>query len=356
MNWKPCRMKKSNCFLTKGQTMKERQRRSIIVGVFVIAGIFLFMFAIYLIGKKEYAFGRSYTVCAVFSDVKGLKDGDKVRMSGIDIGTVSALEFTGKNQVLVHINIDHEQFYFIKEGAKVVIGSQGLMGAKVVRLIPGDYNGEPISPYDTLLTIEQVELNDIIQEVNKISGDIGIVSSELASITQKINRGEGVFGKLLSDTEASVDVDMTLKSLSELTENFNDISEKINNGEGFIGTLLEDNKLSADMNAAGENISQIAANLNELTEKLNDTTMTGTLFNTARNLQSTTENLMHMTAALNDDNNALNLLIDDPAFADSLEVMIEKLNIGIIEATEAAEAIQRSGLIRLGGKKRRDNK
>ena len=62
---------------------------------------------------------------------------------------------------------------------------------------------------------------------------------------------------------------------------------------------------------------------------------------------------MEMTAALNNDSSALNLLIDNPSFADSLEVMIKRLNIGIIEATEAAEAVQRSGLIRIGGKKKK---
>ncbi len=65
---------------------------------------------------------------------------------------------------------------------------------------------------------------------------------------------------------------------------------------------------------------------------------------------------MVMTDALNNDSSALNLLIDDPSFADSLEVMIERLNIGIIEATQAAEAVQRSGIIRLGGKKKKEKK
>ena len=85
-----------------------------------------------------------------------------------------------------------------------------------------------------------------------------------------------------------------------------------------------------------------------------DTTLTSNLYYTSKNLQTTTENLMVLTAALNNDSSALNLLINDPSFADSLEIMIERLNIGIIEATEAAEAIQRSGIIKIGGKKKKE--
>ncbi len=345
--------------------MKERQRRNIIVGVFVILGILLFIIAIYLIGQKEYIFGSPAKISAIFNDVKGLKEGDKVRMSGIDIGTVSGLEFTGNNQVLVTISIDKEQFSHIHKDSKVIIGSQGLMGAKVVKVLPGDVLGGTLAENDTLETIEQVEIDDIIREVNSVSEDIGIVSSELASITRKINRGDGVFGKLFTDTSITTALDKTLLNFAKITENFNIISEKISRGEGVVGKLFADTTLSSDMNTAGQNIDQIASNLSEITTMINsgegvfsklftDTTLTSNLYYTSKNLQTTTENLMVLTAALNNDSSALNLLINDPSFADSLEIMIERLNIGIIEATEAAEAIQRSGIIKIGGKKKKE--
>jgi phospholipid/cholesterol/gamma-HCH transport system substrate-binding protein len=72
--------------------MNNKQRRSYTVGIFVILGIFLFTIAIYLVGKKENVFGSPVKVSAIFKDVKGLRAGDNVRLSGIDIGTVSSLE------------------------------------------------------------------------------------------------------------------------------------------------------------------------------------------------------------------------------------------------------------------------
>ena len=154
-------------------------------------------------------------------------------------------------------------------------------------------------------------------------------------------------------------LDQTISNIEKITENFYAVSETLSQGEGFIGKLIADPTLSS----GGESINDIASNLKEISDKINkgdgvlkmltDTTLSSNLYYTSKNLQSTTENLMVMTAALNNDSSALNLLIDDPSFADSLEVMIERLNIGIIEATEAAEAVQRSGLIRIGGKKKR---
>ncbi len=329
--------------------MKERQRKSIIVGIFVIVGLFLFIFAIYLIGTKEYVFGQPIEVYAIFTDVKGLKEGDKVRMSGIDVGKVHSMKIVENNQVFVRMNIDKEQFNHIYKGSEVLLGSQGLMGAKVVNILPGKFQGASVSRGDTLGTLNQVEIDDIVRQLSGATANITIVSEELVAITQKINNGDGIFGKLLADTSMDASLDEAILSLAGMTKNFNDISEKISKG------------------GASENINEVASNLKEITDKINsgdgalgqlltDTSLISSFYLSSINLQETTANLSEMTAALNNDSSALNLLINDPSFADSLEVTIERLNTGIVEVTEAAEAVQRSGIIRIGGKKKKKKK
>jgi hypothetical protein len=111
-------------------------------------------------------------------------------------------------------------------------------------------------------------------------------------------------------------------------------------------------------------MDEIANNLREITEKINkgegifgrmftDTSLTNNLFVTSQNLQETSNSLNTLAAKLSNDSSALNLFINDPTFADSLSVLIERLNTGVVEATEAADAIQRSGLIRLFSKKKK---
>jgi hypothetical protein len=65
---------------------------------------------------------------------------------------------------------------------------------------------------------------------------------------------------------------------------------------------------------------------------------------------------MDLTEKLNNDSSALNLLIDNPNFADSLEILLERINVGVQEATEASEAIQNSGLIRMFSKDKDEEK
>lgn len=326
--------------------MKERQRKSFIVGIFVIAGIFLFIFTIYLIGTKEYVFNSPKKVYTIFTDVKGLQEGDKVRMSGIDIGTVSRLTILANSNVFVEMHIEKEQFANIRSGYNVVIGSQGLMGAKVLKIEVGDPPGDPISEKDTLATIEKAELDDIVQQLSGATGNISTITEELAVITQKINSGNGVIGKLISDESMDKSLDQAILNLEQITQNINELSVQLNRGG-----------VGADINKAVSNLEEISSKINSgegtLGQLLTDTSLIYSFYQSSINLQETTSNLTELTASLNNDSSALNMLIDDPSFADSLEVTIERLNEGIVEVSQAAEAVQRSGIIRIGSKRKK---
>jgi phospholipid/cholesterol/gamma-HCH transport system substrate-binding protein len=341
--------------------MKSKQRRSLIVGVFITLGLIIFLAAIYLVGKKENLFGSTIELSAIFQDVKGLREGDKVRLSGIDIGNVSQIGLLPDNRVLIKMNLQEDQVIYVREDSRVTIANEGLMGAKVVMILPGSLKSDPVAAQDTLLTVEQIDIDDIMKEVKNSSENITVVSSELISITQKINRGDGIFGKIFTDTTFTSNLDETSENVTLITKNLIDISEKVNRGQGIVGKLFADTLLTSEIDSASQDLDQISQNIKEITQKINqgegvfgrlftDTSLTSNLFRTSQNLEYTTSNLLILTERLASDSSSLNLFIEDPAFADSLEILLFRINKGVVEATKASEAIQRSGLIRMFSK------
>ncbi|MEX0981112.1 MAG: MlaD family protein [Bacteroidales bacterium] len=347
--------------------MKKKQRKSLVVGIFVTLGLTIFIVTIYIVGKKENIFGSPIKVAAIFEDVQGLREGDKVRLSGIAIGNVSSLSFMNDNRVFVLMNLESEQVQYVQKDSRVTIGNEGLMGSKVIMIIPGSITSGSVAEFDTLRAVEMVDLDDILSDVNQTSQNIAVVSKELISITQKINRGDGIFGKIFTDTSLTMNLDNAARNISNITGNLNELSDKINQGQGIVGKLFADTMLTAGIGDAGRNMEEIANNIQEITGKINkgegifgrmftDTVLTNKLFHTTENLQTTSKNLMGLAEKLNSDSSALDLLINDPAFADSLKVFFDRLNSGIIEATDAADALQRSGLIRLFSRKKEKEK
>ena len=60
--------------------------------MFVIIGLAVFIFTIYFVGKQKNLFGSTFHLKSQFKTVSGLKVGNNVRFSGIDVGTVDGIE------------------------------------------------------------------------------------------------------------------------------------------------------------------------------------------------------------------------------------------------------------------------
>ncbi len=107
------------------------------LGMFVIIGFVLFMVSIYFIGKNKNIFVSTFQLKSHFKNVSGLKVGNNVRFSGINVGTVKDIEFVSDSSVVVRIAVKKEVQKFIKTDAMASIGSDGLMGDKVLSISPG---------------------------------------------------------------------------------------------------------------------------------------------------------------------------------------------------------------------------
>ena len=79
--------------------MKNTNTQKIRLGLFVIISTILFVLAVYLIGQKQSMFQKTFTISAFFQNVNGLQKGNNVRYSGINIGTVKAIEMFNDSNV-----------------------------------------------------------------------------------------------------------------------------------------------------------------------------------------------------------------------------------------------------------------
>jgi len=344
--------------------MGKNRKSTIRLGMFIAGGVLLFIVIIYLIGGKQNMFTSSMKITTVFTDVKGLQEGANVRFTGIDVGAVNRLEILTDSTVLVEISLDRKVTKFIKKDSRATIASQGLMGNKLVILTPGSAEIPSIEEGDNLPSLAPVELDDIIKEI-KISGErISRVSANLILITDKMERGEGIFGKIFTDTSFAY-------NLSRTSRNLRVLSDKINRGEGLIGKLLVESDFSSELDSAAVYISGISQNLEGITDKINrgegligrlttDTTLTYNIYQASHNLSDATHNLETMTGNLseftetmNTGQGILNKMLVDSAFADSLDVALQNLNKTLIELQMASEAVQKSGMVRAFSRKAR---
>ena len=200
--------------------MKKNTGNKIRLGIFVSIGVTLFIAGIYFIGQKQQLFNHTFQVSGIFKDISGLQVGNNVRFSGINVGIIGDIQQITDSTVKVDMLIDEHTRKFIKKNAKAVIGSDGLMGNKIVLIIPGTTGQLQLSNNDTIATTRPISMDDILVKVKLTSDNAANITGDLSAIIGNIRAGKGTFGKLFLDSAFAQNLDQTMVNIKQGTGGF----------------------------------------------------------------------------------------------------------------------------------------
>jgi phospholipid/cholesterol/gamma-HCH transport system substrate-binding protein len=200
--------------------MNKERRTQVKVGAFVLLGMAIFIVIVYLIGSKSNMFGGTINIVGKFQNVGGLQVGHNVRFAGITVGTVNSITILNDTSVEVGLSIDKKVQKYIRKNSKATIGSDGLMGNKLVNITNGTADSPIVKDGDMIMTIKPVDLEDVMASVNQVAINAAVLTDNLAQISDKINRGEGAIGALLTDKTVINNVNKTLVTVEEAAHSF----------------------------------------------------------------------------------------------------------------------------------------
>ncbi|MBF4508639.1 MCE family protein [Flavobacterium sp. JLP] len=212
------------------------------LGMFVTIGLLLFIMAIYFIGKQKNLFGSTFNITSNFRTVSGLEVGNNVRFSGINIGTVEEIRLVNDSSVIVSMVIKDDVREFIKTDARTSIGSDGLMGDKVLTISPGVKSQKAIENGGQLASLKGIEMNDIMKSVKKSMDNVGVISEELAIFSHSMNNGNGALARLVRDDKMANSVSNTLSNLESGTKGFSENMEAAKSNFLFKGYFKKKEK------------------------------------------------------------------------------------------------------------------
>lgn len=195
------------------------------LGMFVTIGLLLFVMAIYFIGKQKNLFGSTFHITSQFKTVSGLEVGNNVRFSGINVGTVEQIQLKNDSTVVVVLVMKEDVRKFIKTDAVASIGSDGLMGDKVLTISPGAKSQKMIEDNGIIASVDGIEMHDIMKSVKKSVDNIGVISDEIAIFSHSMNNGNGALARLVKDDKMANSVSNTLSNLESGTKGFSDNME-----------------------------------------------------------------------------------------------------------------------------------
>src|SRR5438552_1586174 len=307
-----------------------QNKRAIIVGIFIFLGVVIFMGGVLVLGGERKTFEKTITLNAVFNDVGGLQKGNNIWFSGVKIGTVKKLKIVSHSRVEVEMRLEQQSENFIYKDAKAKIGSDGLIGNRVIIIYGGTPGVHPIHSGDTLQTdvpLNSAEMMNTLQESNK---NLSAITSDFKLVSRRLAEGDGSVGKLLTNDSLAIQLQATAATLQMassniqlLTSNLADFTAKLQTKGSLTNDLVNDTIFFSRLKAASVQIQEASQNAKELTNNLND-----------------------VSYKLKDSSNLAGVLLHDQQSAANLRVTVENLQSGTKKFDEDMEALQHNFLFR----------
>ena len=245
--------------------MKKDITNKIKLGIFISLGIAVFIVAIYFIGEGQQLFRSTFRITGVFRDVAGLQAGNNVRLSGINVGTVENIVLVSDTSVRVEILIDESTRKFIKKDAVASIGSEGLIGNKVLIINPGTGNKMIIENNDIIKTVQPINMDDIFISLKTTIDNSSNITGDLSRITSSIESGKGTMGKLLMDQSLAQNFDSSMVNLKQGSEGLKNLIDDAKSGfaRNFDSTFINFKEGSVYLKQGSEGLKNLIENANK---------------------------------------------------------------------------------------------
>lgn len=297
------------------------------IGVLTIVAIVIAAALIFsLTGTKGFSWQR-YTLKTRFGNVAGLAAGSPVRVAGVEVGTVTGIEFAG-DQVDVIFEVKKDLRNRITDKSVASLGSVSLLGESAVDITAAT-TGTPVPDYGYVpsgrakgsladvseqATAGMEQITALVKDLRDGKGTAGKLLTDdqlyvelrrftetANSVTEAIRQGRGTIGRLINDRATSDALEASVKNLETMTA-------RINAGEGSIGKLLKDEAFAESLNGATSNMRTLTERLNRGEGTAGKFMTDATLFNRMNDL---TSRLNDLTTRLNAGEGTMGQLLKD---------------------------------------------
>jgi phospholipid/cholesterol/gamma-HCH transport system substrate-binding protein len=308
--------------------MDKERRLEVTVGLFVLATAVVAVVAVLLLGRSRHVFEQRATLRATFRDVAGLAQGAPVRLSGVNVGTVSRISFVRAARrplIEVDMQITQSALGLVRQDSLARISSQGLLGDKIVEISAGTTAAPLVETGGEIKTAEAPDLDRMLRQAEAVLDDARRVADRLAVVVDQVadartmtairqsllhlhallheaDKGGGLVHALFYDRRTADELDRVLAGVDRLVQH-------VDRGVQRIDSVLD---------ATDDNGRQLLNHLSRAAEDVGTTARRIGQSPALANLERATGDVAEMTAAMRRGQGTLGALLVDPTIYDQL--------------------------------------
>ncbi len=276
------------------------------MGAFVIGGVLLFGFGLFLIGDRRMLFSRSADYYTEFAQISALEAGAKVRVGGMDAGElveVRVPEGPG-SKFRLKFRVIAKLFPVIRTDSVASIQSDGLLGNKFLLIDTGTTATAP--PGSTLPSREPFEIGDLLAKIREtmkaIDSTVGDVKGHVGDATRTMAETAKHVDEIIVAAQAPVE--RFTAAAGRISEDTSAIILRVRSGEGTLGKLMNDDSVYKDIagsakhiESAMENLRRTSADVQELVSRFSSGGVPADIERIAKNVSDSSDRVKILVAS-----------------------------------------------------------
>ncbi|MBC7401328.1 MAG: MCE family protein [Mucilaginibacter sp.] len=222
------------------------------------------------------------------------------------------------------MSVDEASQQYVHRNAGVHIGSDGLIGNKIIVIDGGSPQAPVVQDGDVLQTEKITSTDDMLKVLQQNNQNLLSITGDFKLLSRKILQGKGTVGTLMADSavgnqfrNAMSNFERTSATAARLAANLEHFSAKMNSKGGLADKMLTDTATFHTIQAAANQLKEAAANTT-----------------------AATNNLKTASDKFNRTDNAVGVLLNDPKAAAQIQNTIQNLQAGSIKLNDDLEAAQ----------------
>jgi phospholipid/cholesterol/gamma-HCH transport system substrate-binding protein len=329
--------------------MPRKGAKTLRVGILVVAAVAVLVTGILMIGGQNQLFTRKNEYHILFNNVSGLNAGNPVQLNGVDVGRVESVvlpEEPGKNDIRVVISVERRYAERVRQDSQASIKTLGLLGDKYIELTSGSLDAPPIPDGGRIETAPTTSIDALLAGGENLMDNVIAISFSLRNILTRMERGEGILGRLTVDTPEAQSI---IDSVHGTVEAMEAIATKIDTGDGPLPRLINDVELADRVESSLTRLESILAKADEgegaLPKLLNDPATAARVDQTLAELEDAAQGLSSFIEEVETSEGLLQRMLTDEEYgrevSERLREVIDRVDRVSAEITEGEGTLAR---------------
>jgi phospholipid/cholesterol/gamma-HCH transport system substrate-binding protein len=312
-------------------SQKQLKWSQLKVGITVLAASITLAVLIFLMSGTGGWLTPKIEVRSYFDNASGLRVGAPVRLDGVDIGNVTAIQVVSASDkkltpVEVMMKVSTKYHENLHKDSLTALSTAGVLGETYIDIDSSQASGPMAQNGDILPIRDHPDINDVVRASQGTLQNLDALLKRMDRIIAFVESGQGSVGKLIYDPQL-------YNRLSSTVNEFQGLVNQVSEGNGTIGKLISDDELYKKVNGTVDKLNTMIDELNAGKGTAGKLLKDPSLYN---NANATIANAKQLTDDINAGKGALGKLTKDEQFAAKLQNTMDKVS-AITDRLEAGE-------------------